>query len=262
MRDQRTGRRRWLGRLSVTAGSVLALLVTFPGVAFAAPPPALDWNAPEADRSYEPAFDYDGDGCYSTPAIGSNGVIAPGLELSGAVNGHCHDPWDLDNTNAYSRTKCNNGWCAYLYALYFEKDQALPGTGLGGHRHDWEHVVVWVPDGARPQYVSASAHGEYNVRSRDDIAWDDSGTHPKIVYHKDGISTHAFRFAGFGEQPENHEGAWQYPPLVGWEGYPPGFRDRLIQADFGSAQLGIRDSSFSHELSKAEPQGIPFDPHG
>ncbi|MDT0381283.1 NPP1 family protein [Streptomyces sp. DSM 42041] len=261
MREQRPGRRRWFGRLSVTAGSVAALLLATSGVAFAAPPPALAGNAPAADRSYQPALDYDGDGCYPTPAIGSNGVIAPGLDLGGAVNGNCRDAWDLDNTNAYSRTACNNGWCAYLYALYFEKDQALPGTGIGGHRHDWEHVVVWVPDGGAPQYVSASAHGDYQIRSRGDVAWE-GATHPKIVYHKDGISTHAFRFAGFDEQPENHKGAWQYPPLVGWDGYPSDFRDRLTQADFGSAQLGIRDSSFAHELSKAKPDGIPFDPQG
>jgi hypothetical protein len=260
MRDRRSARGRRTGRASVTVGVVVGLLLGFPGAAFAAPPPALGANAPATDRAYQPAFDYDGDGCYPTPAIGSNGVIAPGLDLGGAVNGHCHDAWDLANTNAYSRAKCNNGWCAYLYALYFEKDQALPGTGFGGHRHDWEHVVVWVPDGGVPQYVSASAHGEYQVRSRGDLVWE--GTHPRIVYHKDGISTHAFRFAGFGEQPENHEGTWQYPPLVGWDGYPPGFRDRLTQADFGSAQLGIRDSSFAHELSKAKPGGVPFDPHG
>src|SRR4051812_34873623 len=80
-----------------------ALLVAVPGVASADPPQALDWNAPWADRGYEPAFDYDSDGCYSTPAIGRDGTIAPGLEPGGALNGHCHDPSDLDNTNVYSR---------------------------------------------------------------------------------------------------------------------------------------------------------------
>lgn len=248
-------------RKSGVLAAVAVLLVAFPGTASADPPPALDGNAPVADRTYEPAFDYDGDGCYPTPAIGRDGTIAPGLKPTGALNGQCRDAWDLDNVNAYSRTKCNNGWCAYMYALYFEKDQAIPGSSLGGHRHDWEHVVVWVPDGDWPQYVSASAHGRYTTRPRNNIPWDDSGTHPKIIYHKDGISTHAFRFAAFGELPENHKRAWQYPPLIGWNGYPPTFRDRLTAADFGSAQLGIRDSSFAHELSKAKPSNIPFNPY-
>lgn len=42
----------------------------------------------------------------------------------------CRDSWDLDNTNGYSRYTCNNSWCGIVYALYFEKDQALPGFGL------------------------------------------------------------------------------------------------------------------------------------
>jgi hypothetical protein len=261
----RAAKTRRSGKLSFALRSIVvaaAVMVAVPGAAFADPPPALDWNAPSTDRSYEPAFDYDSDGCYPTPAIGSNGVIAPGLNTSGAINGSCHDAWDLDNVNVYSRSKCNNGWCAYMYGVYFEKDQAVHGSGLGGHRHDWEHVVVWVPDGGWPTYVSASAHGNYNIRSRNDIPWDSSGTHPKIIYHKDGAGTHAFRFAGFGEEPENHEKAWQYPPLIGWDGYPPGFRDRLMSANFGSAQLDIRDSSFNGALAKAKPGNIPFNPNG
>src|ERR1043165_10189573 len=70
-------------------------LVALPGAALADPPPALGWNAPWSDRSYEPAWDYDGDGCYPTPAIGSNGQIATGLKIAGAVNGSCHDCWAL-----------------------------------------------------------------------------------------------------------------------------------------------------------------------
>jgi hypothetical protein len=236
--------------------SAVAIVLAIPGIAHAAPPTALDAAAPENDRTYQPAFDYDGDGCYPTPAIGRDGTLAPGLKTSGALNGSCHDLSDLDNTNSYSRVKCDNGWCAYMYGLYFEKDQTLPGCC--GHRHDWEHVVVWVRDGTA-EYVAASEHGRYNVRSRSQLFWD--GTHAKIIYHKDGLSTHAFRFASGTEQPENHKGTWQFPPLVGWENYPAGIRDRLVAHDFGSASFGLRDGSFNAELAKAKPAGIPFDPH-
>ena len=257
-------RRRRLPRLpsalrAVVAGVALALVV--PGVAFADPPAALDAAAPVADRTFQPGLDYDRDGCYPTPAIGRDGAIAPGLALGGAENGHCRDAWDLDNTNAYSRAKCNNGWCAYLYTLYFEKDQASLGPGSAGHRHDWEHVVVWV-EGEWGRYVSTSAHGRYTTRSRDDVPWDATGKHALVVYHKDGGSTHCFRHAGFGEQPENHKGTWQYPALIGWDNYPAGFRDLLVTHDFGSATMGVRDGTFEGELSKAKPAGIPFDPWG
>jgi hypothetical protein len=49
--------------------------------------------------------------------------------------------------------------------------------------------------------------------------------------------------------------------LVGWNGYPPGLRDKLSQADFGSAHFGLKDGSFNSHLQKAEPSGIAFDPN-
>ncbi|MGW1681085.1 NPP1 family protein [Saccharopolyspora sp. NPDC002376] len=256
-------RRKPTSRFAARAliGASALVFVLPPGAAFAEPPEALPGSAPEADSKWQPAFDYDGDGCYPTPAIGPDGTVAEGLKPSGALNGNCHDESDLDNTNSYSRAKCDpSGWCAYLYDLYFEKDQALDGVDdIFGHRHDIEHVVVWVHND-RAEYVSTSAHGGYSTYPADEVSWED--THPKIVYHKDGASTHAFRLANADEEPENHHGTWQYPPLVGWENYPEGIRDVLTSADFGKASLGIKDGAFEDNLAKAKPEGIPFDPHG
>ncbi|MEV5341554.1 NPP1 family protein [Streptomyces sp. NPDC052676] len=248
-------RRRWLTGL---AGAV-ALVVAFPGTALAAPPPALPANAEAAERAYQPAFDYDTDGCYPTPAISADGTVNGGLAPTGALNGNCRDAFDLDNTNSYSRYKCNNGWCAYLYGLYFEKDQALPGTSLGGHRHDWEHVVVWVQSG-QVRYVATSNHGSFTVTAASQVRFD--GTHAKVIYHKDGVGTHCFRLANAGDEPpENHKGTWQYPPLVGWNGYPAGVREKLSAYDFGSAHFGLKDASFANHLASAKPSGIAFDPY-
>ncbi|MHC0432949.1 NPP1 family protein [Streptomyces sp. O3] len=250
---------RSIGRTAFALSGAFALVIAFAGTALAAPPPALPANANGLEQTYQPAYDYDGDGCYPTPAIGADGTVNGGLKPSGAVNGQCHDASDLDNANGYSRAKCDNGWCAILYALYFEKDQALPGSGLGGHRHDWEHVAVWVKDG-RAEYVSTSAHGDFDIYARDQIRWD--GAHPKIVYHKDGISTHCFRpAAAHDEPPENHHGFWQFPDLVGWEGYPAGLREKLSSHDFGSAHFGLKDGSFASHLAAALPPGVPFDVH-
>ncbi|MEU2065153.1 NPP1 family protein [Streptomyces sp. NPDC013455] len=235
-----------------------ALVIAFPATAFAAPPPALPVNADTAELAYQPAFDYDTDGCYPTPAIASDGTVNGGLKPTGALNGGCRDAFDLDNTNGYVRSACDNGWCAHLYALYFEKDQALPGTSLGGHRHDWEHVAVWVRDG-QVRYVSTSRHGSFTVRPAPEVRFE--GTHPKVVYHKDGIGTHCFRFANANDEPpENHEHTWQYPALVGWNGYPAGVREKLSAHDFGSAHFGLKDGSFASHLAEAKPSGIAFDP--
>ncbi|MFJ6728772.1 NPP1 family protein [Streptomyces sp. NPDC091281] len=249
----RAQRTRWLTGLAGAA----ALVIAFPAVAFAAPPGALPANAEAAEFAYQPAFDYDKDGCYATPAIGADGGVNGGLNPTGALNGSCRDASDLANTNSYSRYKCDSGWCAYLYGLYFEKDQALPGSGLGGHRHDWEHVVVWV-QGGQVKYVSTSAHGNFKTTAASGVRFE--GTHAKVVYHKDGISTHCFRLATSGDEPpENHRGTWQYPALVGWNGYPAGLREKLSTHDFGKANFGLKDPNFGNHLTKAKPSGITFD---
>jgi hypothetical protein len=253
-------RRRWRAgaRGGVTLLGVFGLVVASAAPAFAEPPRALPSHSSEAEAKWQPAFDYDTDGCYSSPAIGPDGSIAEGLNTSGALNGNCRDLSDLDNTNSYSRGRCDgSGWCAYMYALYFEKDQIM--HGCCGHRHDLEHVVVWVLDD-EARYVSASAHGDYDTRAAEELLWE--GTHPKIVYHKDGASTHAFRFAaGHDDPPENHYGEWQYPDLVGWEGYPEGIRDVFAAADYGAARLDLKDERFGEALEKALPDGVDFDPY-
>ncbi|WP_344431035.1 NPP1 family protein [Amycolatopsis minnesotensis] len=247
-------------RWPVVLGAAALVVGFLPASAWADPPRALPSSVAEPDGKWQPAFDYDGDGCYSSPAIGPDGTLNGGLNPSGALNGNCHDKSDLDNTNSYARAKCNaNGWCAYLYDLYFEKDQALDGVNDAfGHRHDIEHVVVWVHDD-KAEYVSTSAHGGYTAHPASDAGWE--GTHAKIVYHKDGASTHCFRLAGKDEQPENDYGKWQYPALVSWNNYPPGIRDKLVNADFGHASLGIKDGAFESNLDKAKPDGVPFNSH-
>lgn len=78
---------------------------------------------------------------------------------------------------------------AHVYAYYFEKDVAVQHVSdVGGHRHDWEHIIVFVKDG-KAKIVACSIHKDYDTRKdMGSVRWD--GTHPKIVYHKDGGSTH------------------------------------------------------------------------
>lgn len=215
------------------------------------PPRALPQTATRADLKWQPALDYDTDGCYNVPAIGPDGRLSAGLDHNNATGSDgCREKSDLDNTNAYARQRCNSGWCVYLYDYYFEKDVAVPEVGdAGGHVHDWEHIAVWVHND-KAQYVSASAHGGYKIMDADKVRWD--GTHPKIVYHKDGGFTHAFRFATEGDEPpENHYGQWRRSTLVSYNGFPSGLRDKLFSHDFGKATIGIKDSQFAANVENS-----------
>ncbi|KAI1655053.1 NPP1-domain-containing protein [Daldinia decipiens] len=222
------------------------------------PPQALPEKATANDKKWQPAMDFDTDGCYNTPAIDANGNINPGLDHDNTgLSEDCHDPSDLANNNVYSRARCNNGWCAYLYDYYFEKDVALANFPFDpGHRNDWEHVVVFVQND-EAKVVAVSQHGGYQVKSASDVRWD--GTHPKVVYNKDGISTHDFRFANEGDDKiENDTGKWFYGALISYNGFPStALRDKLVAYDFGSANIAFKDSSFSGQLEKARGDLVP-----
>jgi hypothetical protein len=260
--DGTSGRGRFVRRLAAATGiAVLAALLPATA-AYAAPPPNLPQNANGYEQTFSPAFDYDTDGCYQTPAIGPDGTLNPGLKTSGALNGNCRDRSDLDNSQTYARSKCNNGWCAVVYAGYFEKDQTL--NGCCGHRHDFEHVISWVNQAAdRIEYVSTTVHSSVQTHPRSSVRFE--GTHPKIVYHKDGCcNTHFYRLAnGNDDPPENHYRTWRYPPIVGWDGWPTvALRNRLMSADFGTATQKISDGRFEDLLTAAKPAGIAFNPRG
>ncbi|EFQ30176.1 necrosis inducing protein [Colletotrichum graminicola] len=206
--------------------------------------------APEADKKWQPALDFDTDSCYNTPAVDRDGTLNAGMGVceTWSTAGRCRDRSDLENSNVYSRARCNNGWCAYMYGYYFEKDQISPCLG---HINDWEHVVVFVRDGV-PEYVSASAHGRYERRAWRDLFAD--GTHAKIVYHKDGPGTHAFRFAKAADdmRQENHHESWFYGDLIGWNGFPStAVRDKMTSKSWGKAKIDFTDERFKDSLELA-----------
>ena len=105
--------------------------------------------------------------------------------------------------------------------------------------------------------MAASAHGDYEIKAASDVRWD--GTHPKMVYHKDGLGTHAFRFANADDDNiENATGAWFYGDLVSWNGFPSTeLRDKLSAYDFGSANFALKDSSYPGQLDNARDNLIP-----
>ncbi|KAM0321999.1 hypothetical protein ACHAQA_009740 [Verticillium albo-atrum] len=196
-----------------------------------------------------PALDYDRNACYNTVAISPSGQLNAGQDQNkgeGEILGWCRKEERLRQTNIYVRSRCNNGWCVHMYDYYFEAD-----WGLGGHRHDWEHVAVWVQNG-QLKFVAISMHGKWDIRfadSKDAAPRFEYGTHPKVVYHKDGGFTHAFRWANGGDEPpENHWQSWRWgvgAGLIEWERMPANLRTALSQKNWGTAEMAVRDKDGS-----------------
>ncbi|KAI1860809.1 uncharacterized protein JN550_011271 [Neoarthrinium moseri] len=224
----------------------------------------LPEKATSDDKKWQPVLDFDTDSCYNTAAIDPSGNVNKGMDhnYSGPSEG-CRDKPRLENANVYSRARCNNGWCAYMYDYYFEKDVAVPNViDAGGHVHEWEHIVVFVQNG-HAKVVAAGGHGDFDTKKADEIRWE--GNHPKIVYHKSGGSTHAFRFAAAkDDKVENETGKWVQSALVSWNGFPSTkLRDTLMSYVFdntksgGKPKIGIKDENFKDNLNWAKNDLVP-----
>ena len=221
-------------------------------------------NLPESydplELTLQPLLDFDSDGCYNTAAISPAGATNPGKGATTTPQGGCRDRAQLETSNAYSRKRCNNGYCAVMYEYYFEKDQAIGGSFLGGHRHDWENIVVFTR-GESVVRVAPSCHGRYAGASGSFLL---SEGHPLLVYHKDGAATHCFRFASGGDisRPENHFGVFYRSPLVGWDHWPGVELRNKMLSTWGGGVGPKLDSEFGDSLKAAAGSALPgFDPY-
>ncbi|KAK4230059.1 necrosis inducing protein, partial [Podospora fimiseda] len=224
-------------------------------------------NASGLEKMYQPVMDFDTDGCYAAAAISPSGSINGGQLAGARPESDCRHNGALFQSNVYSRARCNNGWCAIMYEYYFEKDQMMLGSLLGGHRHDWENTVVFVDmKENKVKRVSPSCHDKYEKPTHSPQMFN---SHPKVVYHKHEGRTHCIRNANVDDDKniENHTKGWFQGKLVGWEGWPHQWmRDTVTNGWTWSRDGGIRpkfgDRDFADRLAKAAGDGVPgFDPN-
>ncbi|KAM0667863.1 hypothetical protein ACQRIT_002854 [Beauveria bassiana] len=227
---------------------------------------ALDESADQSQIDVQSLLDFDSDGCYQTSAIDKDGkdlltnlgACRPILGMAPPAR-DCRDAHQLDNANSYSRKRCNNGICVIMYKTYYEKDQALAGSFLGGHRHDWENIVVFTR-GNDVVRVALSCHGKYD-NARNDFPLRDR--HPLLVYHKDGAGTHCYRFANDDDvaHPENPRWDFFRAPLVGWDRWPSvALRNKMLDAWKGGVGPKL-DDEFEGALREVAGDGVHgFDP--
>ena len=108
---------------------------------------------------------------------------------------------------------------------------------------------------------SYSAHGDLFTKSASELPFENG--HLKIVYHKDGITTHALRFAKSNEYAENPYGSFLTPTITSWyQLYGDGLnnqqmRNKLNSYNYGSATIPMKDSNFLSNVNNNLPSGYP-----
>lgn len=248
---------------------------------------ALPESCTTEQKKWQPAMDFDKDGCYNTPFINIQGKLAEGLSnwyTDPAVG--CRNASYLDNNNVYVRSRCNNGWCAHMYAYYFEKDVYVADfADPAGKQHSFQHIVVYVEQKTGqakqvsltcgtinpPSNYQFNCHADDQSRSHfEDLIWQmgwdrlfwDNDTHIKVVYHKEGGLGHRFRFAKRNEAPENHKNKWFYGQLVDWDTMPKNLTTILNKHTWPpGVAFGIPDgltATAKDKIDKEEQAEIKF----
>ncbi|OAN58480.1 NPP1 family protein [Sphingomonas sp. TDK1] len=233
-----------------------------------APVSPLPEMATAIDKRFQPALDFDKDVCFNVPAVNASGAISgKASTYSTKPPASCRNADYLRTSNAYSRTRCNHGYCAHVYDYFWQSDFS--------HAYDWETIIVWTTDAGSNSAilgVTRGKHGDWEMRKMADgqlrFQNDGNGQHVKMVFHyENGGFSHLFRFSktdSGDEPPENGTGTWVIQPLVSWNGFPSySVRDAVSNYDFGKANFKLKDANFPSRLSAAMDKKLTpgFDPN-
>ena len=195
----------------------------------------LTFGANVASERFLPRLSVNG-ACKPYTAVDKDGNYNAGLQDSGSENGNCTAS---NKAQVYTRTKqVNANTHGIMYAYYFPKDNGLIFPSIG-HRHDWEHVVVFVSNlnQSNERLVGAaySAHGDVSSTTSPNK----SGNQIYVNYDYHGSVTHSFQ--------EGTSGSNSGHVLVSWGNLPTAAKNTLNNQSFGSAVVPLKDSSSRFE---------------
>ncbi|KAM4057233.1 necrosis inducing protein (NPP1) domain-containing protein [Hirsutella rhossiliensis] len=182
-------------------------------------------------------------GCVPFPAVDAQGNTNDGLDIcDGDETNEC----DGSTGQVYSRSAEKDGMFAIMYTWYFPKD--VPSVcAVGGHRHDWENVVLWFSEkseSAKYLGISISAHGGYKkyAQGSDEVKWD--GDRALIGYTNEWPLNH--HLATTKDKPSGDV------PLIAWESLPKAAWDALQAKDWDKADLSFSDKNFDKLLGDSK----------
>lgn len=190
----------------------------------------MEFSASEVSKKYLPKIKIS-NGCYPYTAVDRFGNYSKGQNYR--VKNRAYKCKEKDKQQVYSRVRViKSKLLAVMYAYYFPKDAGAV-FGKFGHRHDWEHVVVFVGDyrskNEKIVGVAYSGHGGVTVTKKPNRSG--NGIYAHYAYHKS--LTHSFR--------EGNSGSNDKHILLNWNDIPEAAKDTLNNQSFGHAIVPFRD---------------------
>ncbi|KAJ8059319.1 hypothetical protein OCU04_012280 [Sclerotinia nivalis] len=189
-------------------------------------------------KRFEP-FLHIAHGCQPYSAVDGEGNYSGGLEATGNVSAGCRDQ---TKGQTYVRGGWSGGRYGIIYAWYFPKDQPIAGDVIGGHRNDWEHIVVWVnnPEVANPVLIGAAASGHGDLKKTTNPQR--NGDRLKVEYFTSLLKNHELQFT---------DTLGRDLPMMWYDFFPKDTKEILEKPVFGDAICPINDVNFAENLRKA-----------
>ncbi|KAK1940952.1 hypothetical protein P3T76_007658 [Phytophthora citrophthora] len=181
-------------------------------------------------------------GCEPYPAVNEYGETGGGLKTTGKSRGKCGGSGY--GSQVYGRSTWIRGVWAIMYSWYFPKDSPSPKMG---HRHDWEHAIVFIdnPDVPEPKILacSVSSHDGYKKYSPCP-PWVIDGTSLKVRYKHAWPFNHDLDTTGDGGK---------FQDLIMWNQMTEDARRALNSVSFGKANTPFNDWTFKPKIENAWP---------
>ena len=181
-------------------------------------------------------------GCDYQAAINNDGEVSAGLEASGRTNGDCES---MDGQVYAKSSSFSDGTTAIMYAYYFAKDHAYWG-GLGGHRHDWENVIVWIDEDENIIGAAYSSHGDYST------------TTSPLMIDTNIVAKYSISYTTHSLFEADSTDSIGQENLVSYDNLSATIQANLDENDWGSAVFPLKESSFSGYIEESRPFEFPY----
>ncbi|KAK2600675.1 hypothetical protein N8I77_010193 [Diaporthe amygdali] len=180
-------------------------------------------------------------GCQPYPAVADNGDTSGGLQDSGSGTGGCRDQ---SKGQTYARAGTVDGKTVVMYTWYMPKDQPVDGNTAGGHRHDFENIVIQIddPNAATPKIIGAAASSHSGYSKAAGGVPQMQGNSPKVEYFTTFPTNHELQFT---------DTVGKTYPISDWDAMPQAAKTALQDTNFGSANVPFKDGNFESKVREA-----------
>ncbi|MFH7767698.1 NPP1 family protein [Acinetobacter sp. BSP-28] len=231
-------------------------------------------NKPSPPKDLEKGrivFAFGTDGCLASSPVWydtERNSLKPnhGISTGGAKNGHCGYANQLNKAYIiYNEIESTNNpaYKARVFGLYAVKDDGY----LGGHRHEWEHAIVWMKNGV-PEFVSTTEHKGVNTRKASDTGHLPDNSNAFGVKYIIKKTTHYLDFAGKDKNnvvtnkdpsPDKTWFAAKDQQVVDFNQANPEFKSIINnRGNWGETVPRVNDRNFLNQQKPKEWKNISF----